>query len=206
MSKIIHAFSGKLDIKSGPVLASGSRYRRDLLLRLGLPFDSIPPDIDESPLKSESPETLVQRLARQKAEKIARLHPNRVVIGSDQLAVLDTKILGKPGERAATIDQLAAFSGRKVTFFTAVTVCALGARSQWHHTDQTLVEFRTLTRPEIERYVEHETPYDCAGGFKCEGLGISLFERIDSSDPTALTGLPLIFVATALRHYGFFCP
>lgn len=188
------------------MLASGSPYRQELLRRLGLPFEVTSPQIDETPLKSESPTALVARLARLKALTVAHRHPDRVVIGSDQIAVMDRQILGKPGDAESAVQQLAAFSGRRVSFLTAVTVTAMRGRSQWHHTDHTEVYFRALALPEIERYVALEKPLDCAGGFKCEGLGISLFATISSDDPTALIGLPLIFVSTALRHYGFLCP
>lgn len=129
-----------------------------------------------------------------------------MVIGADQIAVFDGKILGKPGTKDRAGRQLAEFAGNRVTFMTHCTVTAAGGRSQWHHTDTTQVYFRPLGDAEIRAYVDKERPLDCAGGFKIEQLGISLFERVQSDDPSALIGLPLIFVARALRHYGFQLP
>lgn len=206
MSKINHRFLSSINITRGPVLASGSASRRKLLGRLRISFDTMTPNINETPLESETPGTLVRRLARQKALIVSGHYPDRVIIGSDQIALFDGQILGKPGNRAVNIEQLARFSGHRVTFLTAVTVCALQGRSQWHHVDTTVVEFRNLSDAEIGRYVDTEQAYNCAGGFKCEHLGISLFERVMSSDRTALIGLPLIFVSQALRHYGIAAP
>lgn len=206
MSKINHRFLSSINITRGPVLASTSPSRRELLSRLRVSFDTAAPDIDETPLESETPVALVKRLARQKAFAVDENFPDRVIIGSDQIALFDRQILGKPGTRAANIEQLARFSGHQVTFLTAATVCALKGRSQWHHVDTTIVEFRTLRKKEIERYVDAEQAFNCAGGFKCENLGISLFERVISTDRTALIGLPMIFVCQALRHYGISAP
>jgi septum formation protein len=187
---------------SALILASTSRYRRELLGRLGMPFEVEAPAIDETPRPGEAPLALVQRLAAGKAEAIARHHPDAWVIGSDQLAFHDNEILGKPGTAARCIAQLTAVSGRSVTFLTAV--CLLRHRDQTSHStvDSTVVRFRVNAPERIRRYVEREQPFDCAGGFKCEGLGITLFERIDSTDPTALIGLPLIWVAGALALAG----
>jgi len=187
------------------VLASGSTYRRDLLSRLCLEFESVSPSIDESPRPNEDPPELVGRLALEKATAVATIRPGAVVIGSDQVATLDGRILGKPGTVENAVAQLAECAGRPVEFLTGV--CVLDGRSiavePMLHLDITRVLFRPLTRREIERYVARETPVDCAGGFKSEGLGIALFERIDSQDPTGLVGLPLIWLSKALVQVGF---
>jgi len=184
------------------ILASGSRYRRELLERLRVPFRVHSPDSDESPLPGEAPEELVRRLAELKARTVAARVPEAWVIGSDQVAVCRDRIVGKPcnAERAAA--QLHAASGTSVSFLTAV--CLLrSAGDMEQHLDVTTVRFRTLSEAEIARYIELERPFDCAGSFKAEGLGISLFESIDSRDPTALVGLPLIWLSGALRRAGF---
>jgi len=187
---------------SALILASTSRYRRELLGRLGVPFDIEGPAIDEAPHPHEAPLALVERLAAAKAEAVARRHPDAWVIGSDQLAFRDGEILGKPGTAERCVAQLTAASGRQVTFLTAV--CLLRHRDQARHAtvDSTVVQFRVNEPERIRRYVEREQPLDCAGGFKCEGLGIALFERIDSTDPTALIGLPLIWLAGTLAAAG----
>jgi septum formation protein len=184
------------------LLASTSPYRRQLLTRLGLPFEVAAPDVDETPRAGEAPVELAQRLAASKALAVARRYPDAWVIGSDQLAVRDAEILGKPGSAARCLAQLAAASGRRVTFLTAV--CLLRHRDDCRHAtvDSTVVQFRVNDPERIRRYVEREQPFDCAGGFKCEGLGISLFERIESTDPTALIGLPLIWLASTLAQVG----
>jgi septum formation protein len=187
------------------ILASGSSYRRDLLTRLGLEFEVVSPDVDESPRPDEDPPELVGRLARAKAAAIVKTRPDAVVIGSDQVATLAGRILGKPGSPANARSQLAECAGRSVEFLTGV--CVLDGRSPRAepllHLDITRVLFRPLTQAEIERYVEMENPIDCAGGFKSEGLGIALFDRIDSQDPTGLIGLPLIWLSKALVQFGF---
>lgn len=187
------------------VLASGSPYRRDLLSRLGLEFDTISPEIDESPQPDEAPPELVGRLSLEKAIAVTRLRPGTVVVGSDQAATLDGEIIGKPGTAENAISQLGACAGRAVEFLTGV--CVVDGRSQGTepllHLDITRVLFRPLTLAEITRYVAREKPFDCAGGFKSEGLGIALFERVDSQDPTALVGLPLIWLSKALTQIGF---
>ena len=186
------------------VLASTSRYRRELLARLRLPFDTVRPEVDETPLAGEAPEALALRLATAKAGAVAAHHPGACVIGSDQVADFDGRPLGKPGDRAAAIAQLAAMSGRSVAFRTAVAVAAGG---RVHGAlDTTLVHFRRLAPGEIERYVDLEQPFDCAGSFKSEGLGITLFEAIESRDPTALVGLPLLATARLLRESGLALP
>lgn len=188
------------------VLASTSPYRRELLNRLGLRFDVARPEVDETPLANESPMTQAQRLADAKARSVGeRLH-QAWVIGSDQVAELNGQALGKPGSFERAADQLAAASGRRVQFHTAVSVYRHADRRSLHFTDLTVVQFRNLSNAEIERYLHAEQPYDCAGSFKAEGLGICLFDAIDSRDPTALVGLPLIALAQALRQAGFSLP
>ena len=186
------------------VLASTSRYRRELLARLRLDFDVARPDVDESALRGENPTALAQRLAQAKAAAIATQVPDAWVIGSDQVADLAGAALGKSGGRAAAIAQLQAMSGHAVAFHTAV--CVL--RDDIHFTamDTTIVRFRALDIAEIERYVDAEQPFDCAGSFKSEGLGIALFEAIESHDPTALVGLPLIATTRLLRQAGYLLP
>jgi septum formation protein len=186
------------------MLASTSRYRRELLERLRLPFHIARPDVDEAPLEGEQVPAMAARLARAKAEAIAHQHPGSWVIGSDQAAELDGQPLGKPGHREAAIAQLTAMSGRQVRFHTAVWL--VRNDEALHAQDVTTVRFRTLSLAEIERYVDVEQPFDCAGSFKSEGLGIALFDAIESSDPTALVGLPLIAVSRMLREAGFDLP
>jgi septum formation protein len=184
----------------GLILASTSRYRRALLQRLGLPFDCVAPDADETRLPGEPAAQLAARLARLKAEAVAREHPHAIVIGSDQVALRGTDVLGKPGSIERCREQLQKSSGREVVFLTAVHVIdGTGSRAE-SHVDRTVVKFRELSDAEIERYIERDNPLDCAGGFKAESLGIALFERIDSSDPTGLTGLPLSWLCGALRR------
>ena len=185
------------------ILASTSVYRRALLDRLGLPFAVARPEVDETPLPGETPEAMVVRLARAKAEAVGGA--NAWAIGSDQTAELDGRPLGKPGTVGNAIAQLAAMSGREVRFLTAV--CVAGPDGRRHEAlDVTVVRFRTLAADEIARYVERERPLDCAGSFKSEGLGIALFEAIENRDPTALIGLPLIATARLLREAGFAVP
>lgn len=186
------------------MLASTSPYRAGLLARLRLPFDSVRPDTDETPLPGEAPAALVRRLAAAKAGAVAHDYPLAWVLGSDQAAELDGAPLGKPGDRGNAIDQLSAMSGRTVRFHTAV--CLQRGPEQLAFVDTTEVRFRPLDAGEISRYVDAEQPYDCAGSFKCEGLGISLFDAIESQDPTALVGLPLIGTARLLRQAGFAVP
>jgi septum formation protein len=187
------------------VLASTSPYRRELLARLRLPFAVERPEVDESPRPGEAPAALAARLADAKARAVAARHPDAWVIGSDQVAELDGAPLGKPGHRDAAIAQLGRASGKTVPFHTAF--CLVGPGGEAHaHVDRTEVRFRTLTAAGIARYVDAEQPYDCAGAFKCEGLGIVLFDAIRSDDPTALVGLPLIALAGALRAAGYALP
>jgi septum formation protein len=183
-------------------LASSSRYRRELLGRLGHPFEWRAPDIDETPLLGESPKALASRLALAKAKTLAHDEPRALIIGSDQVCALGDDCLGKPASPAAQAEMLARLSGRRVTFFTAVAVVGIEAGLWQQHVDETHCEFRPLSRAEIAAYVAAEPATDCAGGFKCEGLGISLLERMHSDDPTAIIGLPLIWLARSLRPFS----
>ena len=184
------------------LLASQSPYRRELLGRLLGSFESLAPAVDESPLPGEQPAQLAQRLARLKAGAGAAHAPGAVVIGSDQVAALGTQLLGKPGSVERAVSQLLQCSGQVVEFHTAV--CILGPESddQLEHLDTTRVRFRKLTEAEARRYVEADQPLDCAGSFKAERRGVILLESIDNRDPTAIQGLPLIWLAHALRQRG----
>lgn len=187
------------------ILASTSVYRRELLARLRLPFGTARPDTDETPMAGEAPAELALRLSEAKARAVAKQHPGACVIGSDQVAELDGRPLGKPHHRTAAMAQLASMSGREVLFRTGL--CLFTADGAAHTAlDTTTVRFRALSTAEIERYVDAELPFDCAGSFKSEGLGIGLFDAIESSDPTALIGLPLIATARLLRGVGYQVP
>ena len=185
------------------ILASSSAYRRELLGRLRLPFDAVAPDIDETPRPGEAPEATALRLAREKAAFVAAAHPGALVIGSDQVATLDGAQIGKPGDHVRALEQLRTMRGREVVFHTAL--CLWDGRIPdlaQVETVRTVVAFRDLPDAELDAYLRIEQPYDCAGSAKNEGLGIALLERIDSSDPTALTGLPLIALTGMLRRAG----
>lgn len=187
------------------ILASGSRYRAQLLARLRLPFRTASPDVDETPHPGEFPAALTRRLANAKADAVALASPGAWVIGSDQVADLEGRILGKPGDHAGAVKQLTAMSGRTIHFHTSVCLRS-GDGRRLQALDITTVRLRVLSADEIARYVEIEQPFDCAGSFKCEELGISLFKEIQSRDPTALVGLPLIATAELLREAGFAVP
>ncbi|HXS27926.1 MAG TPA: Maf family nucleotide pyrophosphatase [Steroidobacteraceae bacterium] len=187
------------------ILASSSPYRRMLLERLAAPFSTEAPGVDEDDIAGERPAERAQRLAAAKALAVARRHPEAVVIGSDQVAAAGELVLEKPATLARAREQLAALSGAEARFYTACAISAPGGFGA-AHLDETRVRFRSLSAQEIERYVIREQPLDCAGGFKAESLGIALFERIESSDPTALIGLPLIWVASVLRRLGCAVP
>ncbi len=184
------------------ILASSSAYRRELLARLRLPFTVDVPDIDEAPLPGESPSATALRLARDKAAAVAARHPGSLVIGSDQVATLDGRQIGKPGHHAAALAQLRSMRGREVIFHTAL--CLWDGRNGSCDVQDiaTVVAFRDLPDAELDAYLRIEQPYDCAGSAKNEGLGIAILERIDSTDPTALTGLPLIALTGMLRRAG----
>lgn len=183
------------------MLASSSPYRRQLLARLGLPFETASPDIDESRRPGEAAAALAERLALEKAKAIAERHPRALVIGSDQVCALGEECLGKPGSAEGQAAMLERLAGREVVYHTAVAVVGLEAGLWQRHRDETRCMFRRLSAADIRDYVRREPAADCAGGFKCEGLGISLLEHMDSSDPTAIIGLPLIFVANVLRPF-----
>ncbi|HET7299361.1 MAG TPA: Maf family protein [Oleiagrimonas sp.] len=183
------------------VLASTSRYRAELLRRLLPDFEQRAPDVDETPHPGEAPSERAARLAADKARAVARQARDSLVIGSDQVAALDSDILRKPGDAATAQAQLMRCSARTVMFHTAVCVVGPDAIER-HVMDTTGVHFRQLDQATIERYILAEQPLDCAGSFKCEGLGIALFKRIENDDPTALIGLPLIAVARLLRDCG----
>ena len=188
------------------VLGSTSRYRADLLRRLCLEFEQRAPGTDETALPGEAPDARALRLAMAKAEACAQGLHNALVIGSDQVAELDGRMLDKPGTPELAREQLAASSGRSVQFHTALCLFDTRSGERHVHVDRTRVQFRVLGADEIARYVERERPLDCAGSLKCEGLGISLFERIDNEDPSALIGLPLIALARLLRTAGVALP
>jgi septum formation protein len=182
------------------ILASTSRYRRELLARLKLPFTTRSPEVVEDAIEGEAPAAMAARLALAKARSIVA--PNALVIGSDQVASLGGRLLRKPGSAEIAVAQLREARGNTVLFHTAVAIVATGSGTTLQHVDCTEVVFRRLDDAALERYVELESPLDCAGSFKSEGLGVALFERMSSQDPTALIGLPLIFVADALRKLG----
>src|SRR5574343_1635070 len=184
------------------VLDSTSRYRRELLQRLGLPLTVAAPDVDETPLQGEAPRALALRLALAKAHAVAAQHPDAVVIGSDQVADLHGHPLGKPGTHERASAQLQRMSGETVIFQTAVAVVCAATGFEQVDLAPVKVSFRTLTGDEIEHYLHAEQPYDCAGSAKSEGLGIALLDSIRSDDPTALVGLPLIRTAKLLRAAG----
>jgi septum formation protein len=188
------------------ILGSSSPYRRELLSRLRIPFDVVVPDIDETPLVGETPEATALRLAQHKAEAVVATNPETLVIGSDQVATLDGMQIGKPGNHANALAQLQQMRGKRVIFHTAL--CLLDGRPQSHASRiqlenvQTFVTFRDLPDAELDAYLRIEQPYDCAGSAKNEALGIAILEKIESPDPTALTGLPLIALTTMLRNVG----
>ena len=188
------------------LLASGSVYRRELLARLRLPFDYAAPEIDESPRPNESGTALASRLAQQKAQALTSRYPEHLIIGSDQVAVLDEQLIGKPGTFERAREQLRAASGRSVSFLTGL--CLHNARSGRNQVDciPFTVHFRELDDARIERYLRAEQPYDCAGSFKCEALGISLFRRTEGDDITSLVGLPLIRLVDMLEAEGIQIP
>jgi septum formation protein len=188
------------------VLGSTSRYRRELLERLGLRFEVAAPGVDETALAGEAPAALARRLALAKAMAVARKFPESIVIGSDQVADLDGEALGKPGDHARATDQLRRMRGRTVVFQTAMAVVCLATGFQQEDLAPVRVAFRPLTDDEIETYLQREQPYDCAGSAKSEGLGIALLDSIDSDDPTALVGLPLIRTCRMLRAAGLRVP
>jgi septum formation protein len=188
------------------ILASSSRYRRELLTRLRLPFECVVPGVDETPLAAESHFDRAVRLALAKASAVAARYPGGTVIGSDQVGVCRAEALDKPGDADRARAQLQRLSAAAATFYTAVAVLQLERGSSMQFVDTTTVYFRALSDAEIDRYIAAEQPFDCAGGFRGEGLGITLFSRIVCEDPTGLIGLPLIAVARSLRQLGYELP
>ena len=184
------------------VLGSTSRYRRELLLRLGLPFVVAAPDIDEAALPAEPPAQTAVRLAEAKARAVAFRYPGALVIGSDQVADCAGEPIGKPGTRDAAVAQLQALSGKTVVFHTGVALVDAGSGRCRTALVDVASTFRTLSSTDIDAYLDREAPFDCAGSVKSEGLGIALFDRIESDDPTALIGLPLIALSRLLREEG----
>ena len=184
------------------ILGSSSRYRKELLARLRIPFEVFAPEVDETPMAGESPKALALRLALAKAQAVAQQHPNAVVIGSDQVADLDGTPLGKPGNHRNAVVQLQKMRGKTVVFQTALSVVCLANGYERTELAAVNVKFRNLTDAEIEAYLLAEEPYDCAGSAKSEGLGIALLDAIDNDDPTALIGLPLIRTCQLLREAG----
>ena len=182
------------------ILASSSPYRRALLSRLHVPFRCEAPRVDETPFPGEQPVDLALRLARQKARAVAGENPRALVIGSDQVACVEGSVLGKPGDPETAASQLRASSGRPVRFYTGLAL--IGDGCEYSLVETFTVHFRHLGEKEIDSYLRKEQPFDCAGSFKCEGLGVALFERLEGDDPTALEGLPLIATCRLLRQAG----
>ncbi|MBL3599341.1 MAG: septum formation inhibitor Maf [gamma proteobacterium endosymbiont of Lamellibrachia anaximandri] len=185
------------------VLGSTSPFRRELLNRLGIAFETASPEIDETPVPGEAPEVLVTRLARLKAEAVRESWPNALIIGSDQVATIDGEILGKPGSHERAVEQLSKAAGKRVTFSTGL--CLLNSRTGNTQVccEPFHVYFRQLEQQAIEHYLQREQPYNCAGSFKSEGLGITLFEKMEGDDPNSLIGLPLIRLVDMLANEGW---
>jgi septum formation protein len=188
------------------VLASSSQYRRDLLERFLQQFETVSPSVDEANDLGLEPGDLARHLARKKAESVAVNARDSLIIGADQLAVLNGTILGKPGNHQAAVEQLLAASGHVVTFLSAVCILDPIGRTRHEHTDKTTVRFREFDRRLADTYLRHDKPYDCAGSFKIEGAGFVLFESVTTDDPTALIGLPMIWVADRLLQLGYLAP
>ena len=188
------------------VLASTSPYRRELLDRLLSDYETVAPNVDESNPDGLAPDALVALLARLKAESVSARHRNALIIGADQLAVLDNTVLGKPGSHQQAVEQLLLASGKSVRFLTAACILDPVSRTRYEHTDATTVRFRNFDRRLAETYLRHDEPYDCAGSFKIEGAGFVLFESVSTKDPTALIGLPMIWVGDRLLQLGYLLP
>ena len=187
-------------------LASSSRYRRSLLDRFLDDYEAVSPDVDENNVDDLGPDELAAQLARKKAEAVAASSPRALVIGADQLAVLDDQVLGKPGDHQKAVEQLVAASGKAVRFVTAVCILDPESRKRYEHIDTTIVRFRQFDRRLAEAYLRLDEPYDCAGSFKVEGAGFVLFQSVKAEDPTALIGLPMIWVAGRLLELGYLLP
>jgi septum formation protein len=187
-------------------LASSSQYRRELLNRFLDNYEVVDPEVDERNDLGLPPAELAQYLARKKAEAVAVNARKSLIIGADQLAILEDRVLGKPGDHARAIEQLLASSGKTVTFLTAVCILDPIGRARYEHTDKTIVRFRQFDRRLAEAYLKHDEPYDCAGSFRLEGAGFVLFESVETDDPTGLIGLPMIWVADRLLQLGYLLP
>ena len=185
------------------ILASSSRYRRGLLERVLDDFEAVSPQVDETAAPGETPLALAGRLAREKAEAVSSRHRRALVIGSDQVAVLEDRVIGKPGDHSGAVDQLLAVSGKSLRFLTAVCVLEPLSRRRFEHVDTTDVRFRRFDRRLVETYLRHDQPYDCAGSFRIEGAGFVLLESVRTDDPTALIGLPMIWLAGCLLDAGY---
>jgi len=188
------------------LLASSSPYRRGLLDRFLVEFEAVSPDVDESNNAGLEPAELARHLARAKAEAVSASSRNALIIGADQLAVLDGQVLGKPGNHQKAVEQLLAASGKSVKFLTAVCMLDPVTRKRYEHTDETVVHFREFDRRLAEAYLRLDEPYDCAGSFKLEGAGFLLFESVKTDDPTALVGLPMIWISDRLLELGYLLP
>ena len=188
------------------LLASSSRYRQGLLDRFLDDYESIAPAVDEAAEEGEAPGALATRLARIKAEAVSSINRDALVIGADQLAVLEDTVLGKPGDHQKAVEQLLSASGKSMSFLTAVCVLDPMSRRRYEHTDRTTVTFRQFDRRLADNYLHHDEPYDCAGSFKIEGAGFVLFESVTTDDPTALVGLPMIWLAGILKELGYLSP
>lgn len=188
------------------VLASSSRYRRGLLDRFLDEYEAISPRVDESNEPGLGPQELASHLARKKAETVSINARDALIIGADQLAVLDDRVLGKPGDHQKAVEQLLAASGKSVSFLTAVCILDPIGRTRYEHVDKTTVRFRQFDRRLADSYLRHDKPYDCAGSFKIEGAGFVLFESVTTDDPTALIGLPMIWVSDVLLKLDYLIP
>lgn len=188
------------------ILASSSPYRRGLLDRFLAEYEAVSPDVDESNAAGLEPATLARSLARAKAEAVSANARDALIIGADQLAVLDGQVLGKPGTHQKAIEQLLAASGKSVAFLTAVCILDPVSRSRFEHVDTTTVHFREFDRRLAEAYLRLDEPYDCAGSFKLEGAGFVLFRSVKTDDPTALIGLPMIWISDRLLELGYLLP
>jgi septum formation protein len=188
------------------LLASSSAYRRGLLDRFLNEYHTVTPGVDESAVDDSDPEKVATALARKKAEVVSSSNRDALIIGADQLAVLEQQILGKPGDHQKAVEQLLAAAGKSVQFLTAVCLLDPVTRTRYEHVDRTQVRFRQFDRRLAETYLRHDRPYDCAGSFRIEGAGFVLFESVQTDDPTALIGLPMIWLAGRLRELGYLLP
>jgi septum formation protein len=188
------------------VLASSSHYRRGLLDRFLDEYEAVSPHVDESNDQGMGPQELASHLARKKAETVSINARDALIIGADQLAVLDDQVLGKPGDHQKAVEQLLAASGKSVSFLTAVCILDPIGRTRYEHVDKTTVRFRQFDRRLADSYLHHDKPYDCAGSFKIEGAGFVLFESVTTDDPTALIGLPMIWVSDVLLKLDYLIP